>query len=450
MSTASRASCDLFTEKAIRGMTALETDIDELARMASQGEVSQQAQDFCLRVAERLKGEMASMENDLLDLCSVMEAEFEAQCQNHVEAEVEAYEHCLIAVHVEVCRLFDRANRAVDNSIQTSSELHDLLEKMQTSLFMSKLRTEQLMADKRVLQSELDVMRLENSSTENAATIKDEVIKALQQHKKTLADHQSDKDLALKGQIQALQRQLHEAMEGRDEARAKLCNAETLIEKMKLPAYSGQKRLSCAEDLDETMEGNAPHLTVLRELQATLRTSEAERNRLQMELVAKYEENSNLTAALRRSSNERLALEQEAAKLRNSLAERKGYESSGTSGGSTPPHSCHSQNPADNLSPSMQALSAPRVAGCVPFKARFLDESLSLCDPQAFKKVLTEDQAEDLRAMCDHLKCAQREVDSLRALPILCEVCNANVQVLMPLPPVSKWCNELDRRSSIL
>ena len=52
MSTVSRASCDAFAEKAIRGMTVLETEIDELARMASAGEVSQHMQDFGCRVAD--------------------------------------------------------------------------------------------------------------------------------------------------------------------------------------------------------------------------------------------------------------------------------------------------------------------------------------------------------------------------------------------------------------
>jgi len=114
-------------------------------------------------------------------------------------------------------------------------------------------------------------------------------------------------------------------------------------------------------------------------------------------------------------------------KMRNSLVERKGHESSGASGDSTPPLSCHSQNPAD-CSPGMGALSSAQDP--VPLKARYLDERLSFPEAQAFKPVLTEGQAARLKDMCDELQCARTELDSFSTSPALCEVCNANVQVM--------------------
>jgi hypothetical protein len=432
MSTASKISCDAFAEKALRGMTALETDIDELARMASQGEVSKQAQDFCLRVAERLKEEMASMENDLLDLCSVMEEEFEVQCQNTVAAEVEAYEQCLVAVHVEVCKLFDRANFEVDTSLQSLQILQDVLEKTQTALLMSKLRAEQLAADKRVLQAERDALRIETRSNENAAAIKEQVMEALLHHKKTLAESQADKDAALKGQVEALQRQLHEAITDRNVARRHQEHAEDLVGQLRA---SGKEGPRSGGELADLAQENLP---VLREMQSTLRTSEFERNRLNTELVTKYEENAKLYESLQRRNNDVLALEQEVATLRSSLAERKSAECSGASGGSTPPLSCHSQNPTD--SPGLTILSPPRVD-----ESRFLGEHLSPL--QTSDRVHTSRLAQSLLEMCDDLKSARGVLDSLSAAT-LCDVCNANLQ--RRWRPKGKMQEYLAHKSAVL
>jgi len=436
-SCASRVSqCEAFTEKAMRGMSALEADIDQIARMASVGDTSPQTQDFCLQVAERMKTEMASLELDLLELCSMMEEEFDIQCQSIVAAEVEVYEQCLVAAHVEVCRLFDRANREVDSSLHTAQQLHTTVENLQSCLVMSQIKIEQLAADKRVLQAELNAMRQEVQTTESAATIKSEVMEALRDHKKALSDSLAEKDTTMKRQVEMLERQLQEAIAARDEARTKQKHAEALVEKTGM-----DRKEDTSIHNGEYCGPGSEHMAVLRELQATIRSSESERNRLQTELVSKYQENADLCIAIK-------SLERQVSKL----SERKlpeHIQSANSSGDSTPPLSCHSQNPAE--SPNMR----PELDDCATYRGRFLSDNLSLFS-RLRQTGLSADNKADMETLLEHvcyeLKSSQAELEcvnkSLQNEPPFCEACHASLQ--RRWRPKSKMQDYLLKRSSLL
>lgn len=303
------ASCEAFAEKAMRGMASLETHIDELSRMAAAGEVSQQAQYFCLRLVNHLKKEMASLEEDLLELCGVMEDEFEVQCQNSVSAEVAAYEQCLIAVHVEVCRLFEKANDDIDASLNTTTKLRDTLDSLQTELFLNKMKVANFGWENRVMKEEIKVLRMEMQTNKTAATFKNELMQSLEQYKKALSESQANQDTAMQRQVEELQRQLQEALAACDEARAL---ADSL--KIELEKESILENDSGARDAHE-LDVGAEHLAVLHELQTTLRASEAERNRLQSELVTKYAESTHMHTSLQHSMEKIETLELEISRL---------------------------------------------------------------------------------------------------------------------------------------
>jgi myosin heavy subunit len=379
------ASCDAFAEKAIRGMASLETHIDELSRMAAAGEVSQQAQDFCLRLVNRLKGEMTSLEEDLLDLCGVMEEEFEVQCQHTVSAEVAAYEQCLIAVHVEVCRLFEKANSDIDASLNTTTKLRDTLDSLQNELFLNKMKAENFASENRVLQAELKALRLETETNKTAATFKNELMQSLEEHKKALSESQANQDTTMQKQVEELQRQLHEALAARDDARALADSLKDELHK------EGGKMI---ENDGEGSDVGAEHLAVLRELQTTLRVSEAERNRLQTELVTKYEESTHMHSTLQRSLETISTLELEISRLQALVKahQEEALASKSPSGGSTPPLSCHSQNP---VSPSIRP-----EATCS--KSRFLDDHFT------FQSSDTSAQNRHTQLLCDKLQVCYR------------------------------------------
>jgi len=218
---------------------------------------------------------------------------------------------------------------------------------------------------------------------------------------------------------------------------------------------------------------------VLRELQATLRICEAERNRLQTQLVTKHEDTRHLKSRI-------LSLEQELDKMRVVLIayEQEAHPQNNTmclpkmwvppltpSGGSTPPLSCHSQNPADANSPDTcfahsdppnEALSEADPAGfppsvtycvtCGDSNARFLNEATNarfLDDPnhtQSLREKLVGFDASgitqvqrslyqmclELRGtqyqMCLELEGVEEELHLFRALPVLCEACNGNAE----------------------
>jgi hypothetical protein len=415
-SSASMVSqCEAFTEKAMRGMTALEADIDQLAHMASGSDINKHTQEFCLQVAERMKTEMANLEFDLLDLCSIMEEEFDMQCQNTVAAEVEIYEQCLVAAHVEVCRLFHRANTEVDASLHAAQKLQTAFERLQTCLVVSHMKTERLAADNRLLQAELHAMRQESQTKESAASIKSEVMDALREHKKVLSESLAEKDTSMKRQVEMLEQQLQEAITARDEARRKQKEAEDLVENT-----GAQKNEDASDRSGEHCDTGSEHMAVLRELQATIRTSENERNRLHIELVSKYQENTDLCSTIK-------SLEQELSKLRK-LPEN--IWSASSSANSTPPLSCHSQNPAE--SPSMPPM-RPEPMECALYRGRFLSDNLS----HFYRRPtgLSADAA-DMESLVEHLcyelKSAEAELErvnkSLRNGSPLCEACNACIQ----------------------
>jgi len=427
--------CEAFTEKAMRGMTVLEADIDQLAHMASGSDTNKHTQEFCLQIAERMKTEMANLEFDLLDLCSMMEVEFDMQCQNTVAAEVEIYEQCLVAAHVEVCRLFHRANIEVDASLHAAQKLQTAFERLQTCLAVSHMKTERLAGDNRVLQAELHAMRQEAQSKESAASIKSEVMDALREHKKVLSESLAEVDASMKRQVEMLEQQLQEAITARDEARRKQKQAEDLVEKNK--GASDRSREHC--------DTGSEHMTVLRELQATIRTSESERNRLQIELVSKYQESTDLCCTVK-------SLEQELLNLRK-LPES--IQSAISSGNSTPPLSCHSQNPAE--SPSMPPM-RPEPMECALYRGRFLSDNLS----HFYRRRNSEGRtglsadAADMESLLEHLcyelKSAQAELErvneSLRNESPLCEACNACIQ--RRWRPKMKMQDCLLKRSSLL
>ena len=464
-SSASIISVEMFADKALRAATALELDIEELTRLSVDGEKCQKTKDFYQSVAVRLKEEMESLEGDLLELCSGMEEEFDTQIQNNVAAEVEAYEQCLVAVHVEVCQIFNRSNNYLSTSLRTITHLQDILENLQTALFSSKFRCEKLSADKRLLQAELKAMQIEAQTTQTAATINNEVMQALKQHKKTLSDSQSEKETALKAQVGMLQRKLQEALADRDEARARQQQAQDQVEKTKTPKGAD--------------EANPQHLLVLRELQGAFRTCETERNRLQTEVVIKYEESSHLKSevnSLQHQLNRCKALLQVHAQ---EAQERKCWAPALTPSG---PPSCRSQNPADqspimnlgscfqdsfagpgafatssvDLESSSEWSDAHGTFGCS--KGCFLDDGLHDIASRNLSRELDPlrvvpdvDGHEDLKAsaplhmfgslvdmcrvdmclvdMCRELQAAQKDLTDLGARPILCEACNANVEV---------------------
>jgi hypothetical protein len=409
------SQCEAFTEKAMRGMTALEADIDQLAHMASGSDINKHTQEFCLQVAERMKTEMANLEFDLLDLCSIMEEEFDMQCQNTVAAEVEIYEQCLVAAHVEVCRLFHRANTEVDASLHAAQKLQTAFERLQTCLVVSHMKTERLAADNRLLQAELHAMRQESQTKESAASINREVMDALREHKKVLSESLAEKDASMKRQVEMLEQQLQEAITARDEARRKQKQAEYLVENT-----GAQKNEDASDRSGEHCDTGSEHMAVLRELQATIRTSENERNRLQIELVSKYQENTDLCNTIK-------SLEQELSKLRKWP---ENIRSASSSANSTPPLSCHSQNPAE--SPSMPPM-RPEPMECALYRGRFLSDNL--CHLYRRPTGLSADAVDMellLEHLCYELKSAEAELErvnkSLRNGSPLCEACNACIQ----------------------
>lgn len=309
-SVVSCASAAEFVENHTRRMTAFGAEIDELTRLAKDGEVSAQGQDLCRRISEKVKNEMATMEADLLEMCTAMEHEFEIQCQDLVADNIAAYEKCLIALHTEVCDLFDNANQQIEASLGTTSQLQDILSRAHAEIRLSSLQTEILTMDRRKVESEVLALRVqaETNGVEPADHVLGEVKDARFQHQFCVFEPQVAAESALHEQIETLQRQLRDALTSQEETRIKQQEAEALAERYKMEAELAYRRIQDNE-------------TPLEELQN------------------KYQEQDQLGKEVR-------ALEGEVASLESALLQN-------------PPVSCNLQSPADLLSPCAGPVGMP-------------------------------------------------------------------------------------------
>ena len=238
---------EIYRARSTASIAALGSQIDTLSRLASEGEVGQKEKDFCMLLAMQLKTAMATMEEDLLELCSNMEEDMKYEFQEQytsivtqlqeeyagaVWSEVAAYEQCLIAVHVDVCRFVNDSNAQVDSSLRTASKLHDTLESMQTEVLLSKMRSEKLAADNQFLLAEL----------QDSCKYHHEVVGVLQQQ----SENRTEKETAMKLQVEELQRQLNEALVARNETLLVLDGA---VRHLQTGSHTGSEKVGEGIDL---------------------------------------------------------------------------------------------------------------------------------------------------------------------------------------------------------
>jgi hypothetical protein len=444
VSSKSKMSCGNIAKT----MESLEQDLDELARIASHDTVGAQARELCQRIAHKIKGEMTSMESDLLEMCSMMEEEFETQFQNVVTREIEPYQQCLTAVHMEVCTLFDRACMEVEDSVKSANQVQETLDKVSTELRMRQMQFEHLEAEKRRLEAELKALWLEtrNMHEKNAAAIKDEVKAALFEYQSTLAATQSLREKELMENVEELKGQLKAAQAAHTQHEAPHSVPEN--------AGSSDGEIKRGHTVAKPRDSSSKQEVL--DLRAALRASEVECNRMRAELVCR---NDSLHAAnkdVHARGGEISALMQEISSLSTlmrSQVHKHDFKHDPEDCGNcdSPPKSCHSQNPMDSFrSPGLRP-----EASCSQTRTSEGEEYGQL--PPSFRALHFEDGAyciDDMRPGALSLGNIRRDELLLRAATVLEGMCNelASVQAEMGVirnPLASgQTVEQLDERQS--